>query len=369
MTNFFDNWDEECLFETTYQDVLNIKADVLIIMPDRVMFYYVFKNSKYKNEIRNIVRDNRLKYDILESKTDFSDHFFTTEGYDMWYKNIILAFIPYPQYYNDDLGTFSNKLRIMTLKILRHAVDNLSAKSIVFGYPGFDVNEKDFECFRTVVATVNTFIRTENPYLKVFMAVRPSHKKEHLYSQDISKKYTVVSNNTFVETFQDMKQSVGISDLLKRVENSVLDPAIYMEYSCSLKRRMKESGIEHKYFAKNIISEYLQEYKGKQSTLAKMVGCDASEISRYKNGTHVPRSKERMLAIALAIGLKKEDMYLFMNGGGYKYPEDFRDNLIELLHNYGENDFDTIKNLIEEVCYDYPPLVKDRYATDEEKQR
>ena len=355
------------MFETTYQDVLNIKADVLILRTNGVMSHYILKNSKHKIELEDIVRNHRFKYKYLNTNVDFSDCFFITEGYDMWYKNIIHAIIPYSQIYKDDLGRFSLALRKMTLKILRHAVDDLSAKSIVFGYPGFDVNEKDFECFRTVVATVNTFIRTENPYLKAFMAIRPSHKKEHLYSQDISKKYTVVSNNTFVETFQDMKQSVGISDLLKRVENSVLDPAIYMEYSCSLKRRMKESGIEHKYFAKNIIAEYLQKYKGKQSTLAEMVGCDASEISKYKNGTHVPRSKERMLAIALAIGLKQEDMYIFMNGGGFAYPVDYRDNLIELLHNVGEYDYDVLKRILEEACYNNKPLIKDNYAVDEAK--
>lgn len=68
------------------------------------------------------------------------------------------------------------------------------------------------------------------------------------------------------------------------------------------------------------------------SEFARTLGCAASTITRFVNNSStdgfIPK-KSTVLLVAIGLRLNSEERRSFVNGGGYEYPSDERDNVIE----------------------------------------
>lgn len=369
-------------FDTTSEDITKLKADVLVLRDSEsyhssVISRYVYKRSTCtdKQESVRAMERQRKKYHngfpSQRPKTDFSSRFTEYEYRDMNYKFGIHAYIPSKKDFNSTYGIseYRNNIARMIIKILRYLSFELNAESVVFCFPLSDVDPNEYEDFKIVFSLIDHFVRYENPYLKVTFANTTFTNNRPLNSDNNKELLNCNSD----ENSRNLKKVIGEikqkefsklqADLAQKADSAFSDINKYREYSSELKNKRQESNYNDQEFAKYIVSQYLYQYKGKLCKLAELIGCDSSEISRYRTGIHIPRNKERMLDLALAMELNQRDIYMFMNGAGFKYPEDFQDSVIELLHYSGEYDYHTIKSILAETCYDYKLLAKD-----EEKQ-
>ncbi|MDE6678163.1 MAG: hypothetical protein K2K02_03885 [Ruminococcus sp.] len=74
---------------------------------------------------------------------------------------------------------------------------------------------------------------------------------------------------------------------------------------------------------------YLAKYTGKDTELAKNANIDNSTISKIRNHTYKAKSKNIVIALAIALDLTVDDRKRFINSAGFSYPIDERDLFIE----------------------------------------
>lgn len=358
MTNFFDNFDynRERWFEITSDDVMDLKPDVIVMSAFSRVSDYVWGRRKNSNDIKKELKKKYVEYLSSKIKRTYNHCYMVTQSsHESFYKYIIHVFLPQN---HSDWDIKPKTLFHITINILLHSTFRLSAKRIVFMIPGYDVDEKDYNAYKEILLAINSFVSTQNPYLEIFMAVPPSHNNK-----------SQTNNKNDINSINNTQAADKCSEVFENLNRTFIDSKTYKAYAYKLKEKRDKIKGDHKTIAKMILSEYLSEYKGKNKTLAEMIECNESEISRYKSGDTAPRSKERALSLALAMGLYGEALYIFMNGLNFPYPSDQRDNMLELMLNSGERDYYVIKDFLDEVCYTDRPLVKDKYAIDEEKQR
>ncbi len=77
------------------------------------------------------------------------------------------------------------------------------------------------------------------------------------------------------------------------------------------------------------LDEYIKKYPGTASQLAENANIDNSTISKIKNHTYKTKSKNVIIALAIALDLTVDDRKRFINSAGFSYPIDEYDRFIE----------------------------------------
>lgn len=324
-------WDRENRFELSLEDIIKIETDVLVIRSIGSVSKYLYKNFEIKNSIRTTYTSIKINHNQNENK--IIPACFTVLEYDgIKSRYVIDASIPIFNTFKDSENKLSKSIRDIFLNTTEYSVKRLDAKKIVFCFPGFDVFDHEQMIFSKIVSNLNSEIWTTSNNLQIAFAIKQDSTKIGNY---IDSEY-----------------------ITKRIE-----------FAQELKKMQQESSCNDKEFAKKIISDYLKDYKGKQAKLAHLIDCDKSIINRYRKGIHIPKDKNRMIALALAMELNQRDMYIFMNGVGFDYPSDARDNMIErYIIQYPNYTFEEISSSIESIFPD-KPIVPDRYGIEEKETK
>lgn len=159
-------------------------------------------------------------------------------------------------------------MRKLTLNVLDYADKKLKAQSIVFASLSFP-ETKDNYVRKTMNAAINTWIRTENPYMNVAIAIAP--KKSSAEFRNIFYNEPEENKAVQVSEYSDdyTKFRLKMNDEIK----------IYLDQN---PQKSKQG------FYMEIRIGYISQYSGKRDALAETIGVDASTISRYKS----PQTKE-----------------------------------------------------------------------------
>lgn len=87
--------------------------------------------------------------------------------------------------------------------------------------------------------------------------------------------------------------------------------------------------------------------------LSEEIGYDKGLISKFRNGKLKKPRKNRVLSMAIAMGLSDYDRYVLIRCAGYEYPIDARDRLIEKMLRSGITRYAEINESLGKVNPDY----------------
>jgi hypothetical protein len=301
--------------KTTSEDITKISADVLIISVGAGGMLTRVENSL----------ENREKHDSLfrilrltRVNTEDVAAYRVEEGGNLPYKHIIYvsdSFIRriFPRI---DMGEMQRILRKTVNQVLKVADVELKAQSVVIG--GRFTLDRDYTeaCEMGIAATVKSYLRLENPYLDITVALLPD-------------------TNTQSEA---QAEEVGAE--------KPLDTRIYAEYEKRLNEKIRLSGKSRADYFQSVRCDYMLRYEGTVEEFAEAVGSNKSTVCRIRSGQTRKPNKSLVLAMGLVLGLSPEDFYIFVHANNRKYPEDARDNFIENAIRYGDMTYDEIRETV-----------------------
>lgn len=347
-TNLRQETNDKLLYYITSEDVTKLHADVLIIYgnPNPVT-RHIFKKIEFEMELKKRIKNAQLIMSECPVSNTIPPYvrdgdFCVTSSFNSGYRHIIHVFLPMGiTQKNSDTGTYRKLLQKLTRNVLNYADKELKAQSIVFASLSFPETKDDF-VRKAMNAAVNTWIRTENPYMNAAVAVA-------------AEKSSAGFRNVFYKEKEDDKtvQVSEYSDEYTKFRQKMND-----EIKAYLDQNPQKSKQDF-YMAVRI--GYISQYTGKRDKLAETIGVDTSTISRYKSYVHNsrPQTKETALALGIALQLNPEDMYRFMISMEYEYPADERDYCIAGLISPGEYDFKTVTEKVHNMFPDMKGLVKE----------
>lgn len=346
--------DIEKLFYRTYENIMKLRADVLIIHNGSGLSQRVLKENG--EGVKVGCKSRIVKRAVsFEHSTGYEDtEFFVIDGNRLDYRHIVSVCLPVV---NPDIMLCRKRI----LRVLEYITGVLGAESFV-------IYASAFACCpeRTITAAVNTWLRTVNPYIKAAVAVSPT-----VTSRDFEE--TFMRNSTDLPPAPEKEITINVNkeglsekidELLGALSDSAVDIADYRIYDKKL-TALKEKYSHYNSKAKvkqQILSDYICGYLDggfcTASGLSEITGIEPSAISKYKNGDHAPRSKETAIALALGMELSEEDRYVLINALGHEYPQDKRDFCIELAARKGSYNGGEIIELIdgmfrEKTLYNY----------------
>ncbi|MCM1507383.1 MAG: helix-turn-helix transcriptional regulator [Ruminococcus flavefaciens] len=171
---------------------------------------------------------------------------------------------------------------------------------------------------------------------------------EELYTQNAelsNKKIYAIVNDLIVV---NRKHSLAIYNLksnrITKEEFKKEMIAMQMEqnrsYLCELRKKAEietvypeKSKVQQAYSelrqSSYFFDEYLNRYQGTASELAENAGIDKSTLSKIKSHTYKAKSKNVIIALAIALDLTVKEREKFINSAGFSYPITEHDRFIE----------------------------------------
>lgn len=139
-----------------------------------------------------------------------------------------------------------------------------------------------------------------------------------------------------------------------------------MSYTNSLIRRAE---IETKYKPKTIVEqfhadmnnsswffdEYINRYSGTDAELARNANISPSTISKIKSHKYEAKSRNVVIALAIALDLAVDDRKRFINSAGFSYPMTERDHFIE--QQLRKKRYTSVVSFNKDIIDEYPKFV------------
>ncbi|MDE5557031.1 MAG: helix-turn-helix domain-containing protein [Ruminococcus sp.] len=292
--------------------------------------------------------DNKGKHGVCgfheKSLNDFCNDF-----------NEIIQELPIDAFKPDRVKTIkSEKTGIYYIFILVHSLDVVPNSITGRKKPKICDNKNYVYCCEKVVECINN-LDVKN------ILIHPSFNKadfNHHMDSDFLAKSLESNINRFspkniyilVQDFNLIDKKVGVA--LFRMKRGRITPEEYkkiyveskIEKSMSYTNRLiRIAEIETKYNEKSIMQQlyedmnnsswffdaYINKYEGTASDLAEKADISNSTISKIKSNTYKAKSKNVIIALAIALDLTINDRKRFINSAGFSYPITEHDRFIE----------------------------------------
>lgn len=321
-------------------------ANDAIIIFDKGLAFKILRHNSNCRDTFDLTADRFRKIGMDSDIPNEKEYFYSMPGYNSPYRHIICLQIEDIQSDIHDPDEYNRMIHKVVGQAFIYACNDLHARFISISFPFF-------ERFRPYLGTTPDVLEE----IEIFSMLIPQSGYINIINQPDYYAWVQRERGQQKE-LENIKLYLAESSKNNNMSNTN-DLDRYNKYASKLQEKLRKMNTNKKSAQKKIMAEYMKKYNGRQAELAEAIGCDKCEISRYASGKHVPRSKERMLAIALFIGLHHEDMYIFMNGTGFEYPIDLRDNLIEKAHDNQIFDYKEITAILNDVCFNKTPIARE----------
>jgi transcriptional regulator with XRE-family HTH domain len=273
----------------------------------------------------------------MNNSADYDASYFVDEGEILPYRHIIYIYTSnkflFNVYSRIDTEYFSAVLKNIILEALSYADIHLKAQKIVIGSI-ITPNKNYIElCNPTIVDAVKLYMRRENPYLDVKIAVLPERHTENI-------------------PHDEPQHEKAVYDLIQ--EENPLRIKTYVEFEKRLEEKIRQSGKSREQYLNLVRYTYMLRYDGSVEEFAEAVGSNKSTLSRIRSGYTRKPNKTLVLAMGLALKLSLEEFYIFVHANNRKFPEDMRDIFIENAIRSGNMTYDEIRAAIRLLNPDNP---------------
>lgn len=202
---------------------------------------------------------------------------------------------------------------------------------------------------------------------------------EKIYSQDTELNnieiYTIVNNRMFfTENYFRLSKLRRNCTNMQKFKQEYIDVQMEesLSYSSSL---MRIAEIETKYNTKSPVKqlyedmnnsswffdEYIRKYSGTASELARNANINDSTISKIKSHTYKAKSKNVIIALAIALDLNVDERKRFINSAGFSYPNDKHDCFIE--QQLKKKRYTSVVTFNKDIIDEYPEFIIETRAT------
>lgn len=196
-------------------------------------------------------------------------------------------------------------------------VQRILIQPLLFGY--YDIKDQD-EVYRLLekLYLQNTGLSNRKIYAIV--------NNGKIFCQRYYKPSEFIRRNTDMQKFKQeyintqMEKSLSYSNSL--IRNAEIE-TVYNKKSVI--EQFREDMSNSSWF----FDEYIQKYPGTASKLAERAGIDPSTISTIKSHKYQMKSRNVIIALAIALDLTVEDRKRFINSAGFSYPITEHDHFIE----------------------------------------
>ena len=196
---------------------------------------------------------------------------------------------------------------------------------------------------------------------------------EKLYFQNAGlsnrKIYAIVNNgNIFCQRYFKPSELIRKQTDMQKFKQEYIDAQ--MEKSLSYSNTLiRTAEIETKYKPQTIVQqfredmnnsswffdEYINKYSGTASKLAEDANIDKSTISKIKSHVYKAKSKNVIIALAIALDLTVEDRKRFINSAGFSYPITEHDRFIE--QQLKKKRYTSVVSFNKDIMDEYPEFV------------
>lgn len=305
-------------------EFLKQKAEIMVIPTSREdpcfinrVAEKVFKAAGYTELCEARRKFGKLNYgDIV-----------VTPGFDLDVKYIIHACIR-PYWVNSNMEETKNILKQCYSQALQWAEES-NAESISFTPMGVGLIPKTMEKIAT--DTIEDHLRAGKSDLNVFLIIPLSY--------DLF--YPVVEGRP------NIRRSAGTGAAVEKNRD------IYTDYNIRFEEKLRDSGMTREDFCRDYVMNILTYRIINADQLAKTIEYDRVAVYRFRNGKILKPKKNRVIAMAIAMGLSDEERCNFIRCVGYKYPYEERDYIVEKLMRSGIVDYERVNS---ELCRINPEL-------------
>lgn len=201
-------------------------------------------------------------------------------------------------------------------------INNLDVKNILvhpaFNQVNFNSNKDSDFLVKILKSNINRFSRK-----KIYILVEKLNMRDNEFSIALRRmeKWLITyeeCKRIFVE--KQMKNSSSYTNSLIRIAE------IETRYKPkTIAEQFREDMSNDSWF----FYAYIERYPGTASELAEKAGIDPSTISKIKSHTYETKSRNVVIALAIALDLTIDDRKRFINSAGFSYPKTERDRFIE----------------------------------------
>lgn len=226
-----------------------------------------------------------------------------TSGYNLKAKYIIHTAVPL---WKNNLNNETRKIEECYFSALKSAND-IRAGSVSFPLLGTGKNGFPKDIVRKIAENViNDFLLKSNSLMKVYLVITP-------------------------------KVAKSLSD--KYGEYKLSDEERFSMYKNKYQMELKASELPVDDYNRKRVEFYLNKYIINRESIINTTNWDKSSLSRFISGKTTKPKKDKVISLAIQMGLNEEERFEFINCTGYSYPENEKDWLIESKLSSGCTDF------------------------------
>lgn len=358
-------------------EITQIQADALVMDYDYDYLKKLLFNicNDRKNIIKNIMLTTKTLasgYMSLPCSTrlypELNSNCFTTPSLIDNYKYFVFSFISHDANVNTTsnlwLSIYRKHISYAINGMLNHLCNNLKCSSVVFVSSGVIDNETSRLRMWVINNIFVDLLKRKYRDLKCIWVLPENNEcfnqapLLNIVKKEIDKKRIF----KYGQLQKEEKNKLNLQEVLDEISQYITSKITNYHKKLDLIMQNRTSY--------DILSDYITGFNGTSTELADMIGCNKGQISKYMSKQHKIRLKERALALALALHLNNEDIFIFLNGTGFEFPVDERDNLlIHYVHQNPDYTFKEAISLIDSMFPNKPAIVPDRYGIEEKETK